>query len=392
MNYPEGFLFSAVEANLRYKNRRDLALLYIPKGAIVRGVFTTNKFQAAPVLVCKENLAKQKYIKAIMINAGQANACTGEKGLNQCWQTLKFLAQELKLSPREILPVSTGVIGELFDLSKWEAGVKILTEHLGKSDLLDVAKAIMTTDKYPKIVQTRLDLSAGTTYLWGIAKGAGMIAPNMATMLGFVLCDLDVDPLWWQEVIKKAVDKSFNRICVDGDTSTNDTVLGICSRQKKWALQEADLRKIKQAVAEICYRLAYLIVQDGEGATKVVHLKVKGAKSLKQAERVARTIATSPLVKTAFFGQDPNWGRIVAAIGRSGEEIDPQKVKVSFADIEVFARNESQLKDVDALVGPYLQKQEIEVSVDLGLGTREYWLLFSDLSVDYVRLNSDYRS
>jgi len=392
MNYPEGFLFSAVEANLRYKNRRDLALLYIPQGAIVRGVFTTNKFQAAPVLVCKENLAKQKYIKAIMINAGQANACTGEKGLNQCWQTLKFLAQELKLSPREILPVSTGVIGELFDLSKWEAGVKILTEHLGKSDLLDVAKAIMTTDKYPKIVQTRLDLSAGTTYLWGIAKGAGMIAPNMATMLGFVLCDLDVDPLWWQEVIKKAVDKSFNRICVDGDTSTNDTVLGICSRQKKWALQEADLRKIKQAVAEICYRLAYLIVQDGEGATKVVHLKVKGAKSLKQAERVARTIATSPLVKTAFFGQDPNWGRIVAAIGRSGEEIDPQKVKVSFADIEVFARNESQLKDVDAIVGPYLQKQEIEVSVDLGLGTREYWLLFSDLSVDYVRLNSDYRS
>ncbi len=392
MNYPEGFLFSAVEANLRYKNRRDLALLYIPKGAIVRGVFTTNKFQAAPVLVCKENLAKQKYIKAIMINAGQANACTGEKGLNQCWQTLKFLAQELKLSPREILPVSTGVIGELFDLSKWEAGVKILTEHLGKSDLLDVAKATMTTDKYPKIVQTRLDLSAGTTYLWGIAKGAGMIAPNMATMLGFVLCDLDLDPLWWQEVIKKAVDKSFNRICVDGDTSTNDTVLGICSRQKKWALQEADLRKIKQAVAEICYRLAYLIVQDGEGATKVVHLKVKGGKSLKQAERVARTIATSPLVKTAFFGQDPNWGRIVAAIGRSGEEIDPQKVKVSFADIEVFARNESQLKDVDALVGPYLQKQEIEVSVDLGLGTREYWLLFSDLSVDYVRLNSDYRS
>jgi len=392
MNYPEGFLFSAVEANLRYKNRRDLALLYIPKGAIVRGVFTTNKFQAAPVLVCKENLAKQKYIKAIMINAGQANACTGEKGLNQCWQTLKFLAQELKLSPREILPVSTGVIGELFDLSKWEAGVKILTEHLGKSDLLDVAKAIMTTDKYPKIVQTRLDLSAGTTYLWGIAKGAGMIAPNMATMLGFVLCDLDVDPLWWQEVIKKAVDKSFNRICVDGDTSTNDTVLGICSRQKKWVLQEADLRKIKQAVEEICYRLAYLIVQDGEGATKVVHLKVKGGKSLKQAERVARTIATSPLVKTAFFGQDPNWGRIVAAIGRSGEEIDPQKVKVSFADIEVFAQNESQLKDVDALVGPYLQKQEIEVSVDLGLGTREYWLLFSDLSIDYVRLNSDYRS
>ncbi|MDK2920934.1 MAG: glutamate N-acetyltransferase / amino-acid N-acetyltransferase [Desulfonauticus sp.] len=392
MNYPEGFLFSAVEANLRYKNRRDLALLYIPKGAIVRGVFTTNKFQAAPVLVCKENLAKQKYIKAIMINAGQANACTGEKGLNQCWQTLKFLAQELKLSPREILPVSTGVIGELFDLSKWEAGVKILTEHLGKSDLLDVAKAIMTTDKYPKIVQTRLDLSAGTTYLWGIAKGAGMIAPNMATMLGFVLCDLDVDPLWWQEVIKKAVDKSFNRICVDGDTSTNDTVLGICSRQKKWALQEADLRKIKQAVEEICYRLAYLIVQDGEGATKVVHLKVKGAKSLKQAERVARTIATSPLVKTAFFGQDPNWGRIVAAIGRSGEEIEPQKVKVSFADIEVFAQNETQLKDVDALLGPYLQKQEIEVSVDLGLGTREYWLLFSDLSIDYVRLNSNYRS
>ncbi|KUJ96708.1 MAG: Arginine biosynthesis bifunctional protein ArgJ [Desulfonauticus sp. 38_4375] len=392
MNYPEGFLFSAVEANLRYKNRRDLALLYIPKGAIVRGVFTTNKFQAAPVLVCKENLAKQKYIKAIMINAGQANACTGEKGLNQCWQTLKFLAQELKLSPREILPVSTGVIGELFDLSKWEAGVKILTEHLGKSDLLDVAKAIMTTDKYPKIVQTRLDLSAGTTYLWGIAKGAGMIAPNMATMLGFVLCDLDVAPLWWQEVIKKAVDKSFNRICVDGDTSTNDTVLGICSRQKKWALQEADLRKIKQAVAEICYRLAYLIVQDGEGATKVVHLKVKGGKSLKQAERVARTIATSPLVKTAFFGQDPNWGRIVAAIGRSGEEIDPQKVKVSFADIEVFAQNETQLKDVDALLGPYLQKQEIEVSVDLGLGTREYWLLFSDLSIDYVRLNSNYRS
>lgn len=392
MNYPEGFLFSAVEANLRYKNRRDLALLYIPKGAIVRGVFTTNKFQAAPVLVCKENLAKQKYIKAIMINAGQANACTGEKGLNQCWQTLKFLAQELKLSPREILPVSTGVIGELFDLSKWEAGVKILTEHLGKSDLLDVAKAIMTTDKYPKIVQTRLDLSAGTTYLWGIAKGAGMIAPNMATMLGFVLCDLDVDPLWWQEVIKKAVDKSFKRICVDGDTSTNDTVLGICSRQKKWALQEADLRKIKQAVEEICYRLAYLIVQDGEGATKVVHLKVKGAKSLKQAERVARTIATSPLVKTAFFGQDPNWGRIVAAIGRSGEEIEPQKVKVSFADIEVFAQNETQLKDVDALLGPYLQKQEIEVSVDLGLGTREYWLLFSDLSIDYVRLNSNYRS
>lgn len=392
MEYPQGFLFSAVEASLRYQNRKDLALIYMPKGGLVSAVFTTNKFQAAPVVVGKKNLNLSSNLKAIMINAGQANACTGEKGIEDCLFTLKLLAKELKIRPEEILPVSTGVIGEYFNLDKWKLGIEKLVNQIGKSTILDVAKAIMTTDKYPKLVFKEVNLTQGTTYLWGIAKGAGMIAPNMATMLGFVLCDLNLQEDWWKRTLKEIVDKSFNRICVDGDTSTNDTVVGLCSGQKKWDLTTQDLKKIKQALQEICFRLAYLIVQDGEGTTKVIHLRVKGAKSLHQAEQVARTIATSPLVKTAFFGQDPNWGRIVAAIGRSKVDLDIEKVRVSFGEIEVFAQNRAKLEDVDALVGPYLTGKDIQVTVDLGLGKKDYWILFSDLSLDYVRLNSDYRS
>ncbi|MDQ7033181.1 MAG: bifunctional glutamate N-acetyltransferase/amino-acid acetyltransferase ArgJ [Desulfonauticus sp.] len=388
----KGFVFATAQGGFKYSHRDDIGLIYVPEGAVWAGVFTQNKFPAAPVLIAKKRLQENSKIKAVLVNAGQANACTGERGIKDCQYTLQLLAKVFSISEKEIVPASTGVIGEFFDLTKWEKVIDKLKLNLGQADCTDFAKAILTTDRYPKLIYKEITLQQQTVPLVGIAKGAGMIAPNMATMLAFILCDLQIDPLWWQNTLSEVVDKTFNRISVDGDTSTNDTVLALASGKRNLQLSEQDLLLLKQGVYELCFELAYLIVQDGEGATKVVRLQVIGATNTKEAEQVARTISSSLLVKTAFFGEDPNWGRIVAALGRSGVSFDPDNIKIFLGKQEVFARGIPVLKDIDTFLQGYMQKKDLELTIDLGQGRACYELLFSDLSLDYVQLNGSYRS
>jgi glutamate N-acetyltransferase/amino-acid N-acetyltransferase len=360
--------------------------------AAAAGVFTSNRFQAAPVLVSQENLQTSPWARAILVNAGQANACTGEAGLIACRRTCQLSAQAFGLQPNEILPASTGVIGQGMDLSIWEQAVKSLAQSQGSDDPLGVARAMLTTDTFPKILWREISLAEGTVRLLGLAKGSGMICPNMATMLGFLCSDVDMEPAAWQEMLKHAVESSFNRISVDGDTSTNDCVLALANAESSVRPQKEELLRLGQEVTELCRELAYLIVQDAEGGTKVLCIRVSGARNTSEAEVAARTVAHSPLVKTAMFGRDPNWGRIVAALGRCGADFDPLQVRVSLAGREIFRHGTPVQADIDSLLAPFLARQEVAVDISLGQGPGEYEFLTSDLSDEYVRINAEYRS
>jgi glutamate N-acetyltransferase/amino-acid N-acetyltransferase len=355
-------------------------------------VFTTNRFLAAPVLVSKDHLQSSPWARAILVNAGQANACTGEEGLLACRQTCQLTARAFGLKAEEILPASTGVIGQGMDLSIWEKGVAALAADQEGNDPLGVARSILTTDTFPKILWREVPLSGGRVRLLGMAKGSGMICPHMATMLAFICCDVRLEPSKWQDMIRYAADRSFNRISVDGDTSTNDCLLGLANGQSGVNLKEKEVDGFREELTELCRELAYLIVQDAEGGTKVVRIRVSGARDASQAETAARTVAHSPLVKTAMFGRDPNWGRIVAALGRCGAEFDSNQVRVCIAGREVFSGGTPAQEDIDGLLAPFLARQEIPVDITLGRGVGEYEILTSDLSVDYVRINAEYRS
>ncbi|MDZ7762011.1 MAG: bifunctional glutamate N-acetyltransferase/amino-acid acetyltransferase ArgJ [Desulfovermiculus sp.] len=389
---PRGFSFLSTPAGFRYTGRKDLGLILSQTQAAAAGVFTTNRFQAAPVLVSKNHLQTSPWSRAILVNAGQANACTGEDGLQVCRRTCELTARAFDLRPEEILPASTGVIGQGMDLSVWERGVSALAADKEANDPLGVARSMLTTDTFPKILWREVSVAGGTVRLLGLAKGSGMICPHMATMLAFVCSDVHLEPGNWQEMLAHAAENSFNRISVDGDMSTNDCLLGLANGQSGVSLEGNELNLLGQELTELCQELAYLIVQDAEGGTKVVRIRVCGARDTSQAEAAARTVAHSPLVKTAMFGRDPNWGRIVAALGRCGAEFDSDQVRVSIAQREVFAGGTPVQADIDALLAPFLARQEIPVDISLGQGTGEYELLTSDLSLDYVRINAEYRS
>ena len=392
LQVPKGYLFATVSAALRYQNRDDLALILSDVPARVAAVFTKNKFQAAPILVAKKILEKKSKVRGILVNAGQANACTGETGYSNCCQTLQMVKRVFDLGEDEILPASTGVIGEQFELEKWEKAVPELKRTLGQTEPVQVARAIMTTDTFPKLSWKRLDLRDGQITFLGLAKGAGMICPDMATMLGFVLCDAQIDGNWWREALKMAVDASFNAITVDGDTSTNDCVFALANGASGVSVGQDEEDMIREALKSICQDLAYQIVQDAEGGTKVIHIHVAGAKNKTQAELVARTIGHSPLVKTALYGQDPNWGRIVAALGRSGAEFNPDQVEVRIAGITIFVQGQPVNMDIDNIMARHLRKQDVHIQVSLGEGDGEYTLLSSDLTEEYVRINACYRT
>jgi len=389
---PKGYLFATVRAGFKYQDRDDLAFIFSQSPASTAAVFTKNRFQAAPILVAKEILERKNEVRGILVNAGQANACTGEPGYKNCRQTLQMLRELLALDEDEILPASTGVIGEQFDLKKWEKAIPELKTALGQAEPVQVAKAIMTTDTFPKLSWKRLDLREGQITFLGLAKGAGMICPDMATMLGFVLCDAQVDSEWWTKSLKEAVDASFNAITVDGDTSTNDCVLALANGEAMVRVHPDEQYLVSDALKEVCQDLAYQIVQDAEGGTKVIHIQVTGAKDEAQAEVAARTIGHSPLVKTALYGQDPNWGRIVAALGRSGAEFEPDQVRVEIAGITIFAQGQPVKMDIDNILARHLRKQDVHILVCLGNGPGEYTLLSSDLTEEYVRINACYRT
>jgi len=390
----KGFQFSAVEAAVKKPGRKDLALILSEVPASACAVFTINAVKAAPVLLSRERIACGR-ARAVLVNSGNANACTGDGGMIVARETTNLVAEGLSIPVEEVQVSSTGVIGVPMPLGRIRDAIPALIEGLSSGTLDDVAQAIMTTDTFPKM-EARSAQAGGVSYsMAGIAKGSGMIMPNMATMLAFVICDAAVDPAFMERAFRRQVEVSFNSITVDGDMSTNDTCLMMANELAGNPLiqegtPEADV--FEALLHDVLLSLAKQIVRDGEGATKFVELHVTGARSDADAKRAALAVANSSLVKTAFFGQDANWGRIFAAIGYSGAEVDPTLLSLRFDDVcmakqGIFAGGDAEEKG--SLV---LRKREFSVTVDLGLGNGTATVYTSDLSHDYVSINADYRT
>jgi len=393
-----GYRFAGVHCGLKPAEALDLALLLSDCPAVAAAVFTKNRFPAAPVLYGRRQLAEGSDLRAVMINSGNANACTGHQGEVDVLTVVEVLAAALKLSPAEIFISSTGVIGEPFPVTTVLKGVEPLVsglegEALPKADLAAAARAIMTTDQVPKTVGIEIETSQGLVTLTGLAKGAGMIHPDMATMLAYLLTDAEIDRQTWQAMLQRVVDKSFNRISVDGDMSTNDTVLALANGVSGCCLTtSSDLEALEGGLLQIARELAFMIVKDGEGATKVVEIKVVRALNIDAAEKICRAVANSALVKTAFFGQDANWGRIIAAVGYAGVKINPELVNINFDQIRVVTggvRDPLYQEEDGAAV---LRQPEFMVKIDLQSGEDEFTLLTSDLTHEYISINADYRS
>lgn len=389
---PEGFLFSTVEASIKEPNRKDLALIYSKVEANIAGAFTTNKIKAAPVKLDIKKIKSGKG-QAIVINSGNANACTGKRGLEDAEEIINQIAHSLKIKPSLIYMCSTGVIGVPLPMEKIRRKIPELIRNLGKSEIENVAKAIMTTDTFPKIINKEIQIGNKTGKMVGICKGAGMICPNMATMLCFLLTDIAVERNTLNKTLREAVKLSFNRITVDGCQSTNDTVLimanGILGNSPVTKNSEL-YPSFKKAVNEITYELSKLIVKDGEGSTKLIEIEVKSANSEKDAEKAAFTIANSNLVKTAIYGNDPNWGRIMAAIGHSGIKIMEEKVDIYFGNVKIVGNGIYTGKD--KYVEKILREKEIRLIIDLKLGKSSAKVLTCDLTEDYIKTNKAYRT
>ncbi len=390
LTVPEGYEFFTHGGGLRYTGRDDLALMLSHLPAVPAGVFTRNRFQAAPVIVARERIQSFPGIRAVLVNSGQANACTGEQGVADCRRSTELVAREFSLGPEEILPASTGVIGEPLPMPALERALPGLAT--GRSGAADAARAITTTDKFPKLSGERVEVSGGETRILGLAKGAGMICPNMATMLGFVLCDALVEPGLWQEMLCSATEKSFNSITVDGDSSTNDCVLALANGAGCGDIRGKDEQDLYAALENVCRDLAHQIVQDAEGGTKVLNIRVAGAGDNQQAESAARAVGNSPLVKTAMYGNDPNWGRIVAALGRCGADFSPQEVRVFIGPLCIFEKGRPAEMDIDAAFARFLRCSQIDLYIELGSGPGEYTLQASDLTHEYVNINAEYRT
>lgn len=390
----KGFKFAAVEAAIKKAGRLDLGLIFSEIPAAVAAVFTTNKVKAAPVLLDMER-AKSGFCHAVVVNSGNANACTGEQGMDDARETARLVAEGLGIPDEATLVASTGVIGVPLPMERLRKAIPALVEGVEAATLADVAAAIMTTDTFPKL-EARAGSADGKPYtIAGIAKGAGMIMPNMATMLAFLVTDAAVDPVWLGKLFREANDASFNMISVDGDTSTNDTSVIMANGAAGNApLRDShpDAARFAELVREVLLELARQIVRDGEGATKFVTITVEGAVSTADAKRAAMAIANSSLVKTAFFGQDANWGRILAAVGYSGAEVDPGRVELRFDDVLMARDGVFAGGDAEARGSRVLQNKEFTVTVDLRLGEGRATVYTSDLSYDYVKINADYRT
>jgi len=366
--------------------RTDVALIASDRTCTAAGVFTTNQVIAAPCVVTRRHL-EQGRLRAIVVNSGNANACTGEQGERHAVMMARAAAQRIGCDPYEVAVASTGVIGVPLPVERIMKAVKGIGLRPGEWG--DVAKAIMTTDTKPKSIGVDVPLSSGTVHLRGVAKGAGMIHPNMATMLAFVMTDADVDVEALQRFTRRAAGRTFNAISVDGDTSTNDTLLVIANGASGVKPRGDDLAQFANALEGVCETLAKEIVADGEGVTKVFEVIVRGAASAEDARRAARTITTSNLVKTAIHGSDPNWGRILAAAGRSGAKVDQSCASVRIGEVVVFASGTPLPLDRDA-VRRVFDRAEVPIEVDLGLGTDAARAWGTDLSAEYVRINAEY--
>ncbi|WP_198012621.1 bifunctional glutamate N-acetyltransferase/amino-acid acetyltransferase ArgJ [Desulfovibrio sp. 3_1_syn3] len=390
---PKGFKAGAAAANFKKAGRDDLGLIISDRPCVLAGMFTQNLFKAAPVLVCREILDTFGTARAVLANSGQANACTGEEGLDNCRATQEMAAEATGLEAQEILPISTGVVGAHLKMDLWRKAVPTLAQSLGSRDAEGFTRAFMTTDAFPKFAMREVTLSGGTVRLTVMAKGAGMICPNMATMLCVALTDAAVEREPWQAMFGRAVDKTFNRVSVDGDTSTNDTILGLANGASGVAARdEADLALLEEALTAILGTVSHMLVMDGEGASKVIHISVRGARNDADAELVARSVGHSQLVKTAIYGGDANWGRIVTAVGYSGASFDPAKVGLHLCGVERFRLGRPVNDDQEEKLAELLKAKDIAVDINLGDGPGSYTFQASDLGHEYVTLNSDYRS
>lgn len=390
-----GVRLATAAAGIRYQGRDDLLLMEIAEGGSCAAVFTRNAFCAAPVTVAKEHLAKGP-VRYLLINAGNANAGTGDAGLRATRETCRLLAGMAGCAMSQVLPFSTGVIGEDLPVDSFAQAVPGLLRSLDSDRWDAAAAAIMTTDTQPKCVTRQVSMAGGAVTVTGIAKGSGMICPDMATMLAFVATDAQVPQGHLQNTLTDAVDASFNRITVDGDTSTNDACVLVASGASGIVVDGEDhgiARQFAGAVAAVCAELAEMIVRDGEGATKLVKIAVEAARDQQEARRVAYTVAHSPLVKTALFASDPNWGRILAAVGRSGvDDFEIEHVTIWLGDVCIVSNGGRDPSYTEAAGQAVMAQAEIPIRIRLRRGDAGTEILTCDLSYDYVKINAEYRS
>jgi len=388
----QGFKAAGIAAGIKKGQKKDLGLIFSQVPANAAAVFTQNKIQAAPIILAKERITSG-VCQAVIVNSGNANCCTGQAGLTDAETMARLAAYGLGIDEDMVLVSSTGVIGEPLPVDKIEAGIPELIDTLSPQGFPDFAEAIMTTDTVTKTA-TGQGIANGKEFkVTGVVKGAGMIRPDMATMLCFVCSDVDATPEVIKETLVKSTELSFNRISIDGDTSTNDTVLVLANGLSGAVIQSPDDKAAFQKVLDtVLLDLAKQLVRDGEGATKLVEIRVRGAATDSDARNIADTVAHSPLVKTAFFGEDANWGRIMGAVGRAGAAVDPDNIDVYFDDIQMVKFGMGCGKSVEAEATKVLKKAEFVVTVDLNIAEGSASVLTCDFSVDYVRINSDYRT
>jgi len=389
-----GFLFSGISAGIKKDGRRDLGLIYSEVPAQVAGLFTTNSIKAAPVQLDMERI-KGGLCQAVMVNSGNANACTGVEGLRDAKKVSSLVAKQLRIEEGLVLISSTGVIGNPLPVDKIERGIPQLGRELSPEGWMKTVEAIMTTDTFPKIEVATCRIKGRQVKLCGMIKGAGMIRPNLATMLSFLVTDASIKASLLQRILEKAAENSYNRITVDGETSTNDTVLLLANGKSSHPIlnrMDRDGEAFKSMLFEVCQGLAKSVVKDGEGATKFIEISVQGAKNREDAKRAAYAIAHSPLVKTAFFGEDANWGRILSALGHSGARINPNRTDVFFDKAPIAKNGMGVRASLEEKAAEVIKKRSFKVTVNLHQGKSQFSVLTTDLSIDYVKINASYRS
>ena len=398
LNLIEGVRFSSVCAGVKYNNRPDVMLAEICKDSAIAGVFTKSATRSAAVIDCQNKLSSVRLSSgpfAIVVNSGNSNAFTGKQGFNAVSKICSKFSKELKILETNVFTASTGVIGEPLDWEKIVAVSGELVDGLLPGGLDGAANAIMTTDTFPKGSSREVSINNKTIKISGIAKGSGMIAPDMATMLVYIFTDVRINQSLLQKIVIDLNEETFNSITVDGDTSTSDSLMVVATGKSECEIKEQNhkqLQKFKQALLEVMRDLAHQIVKDGEGASKFIEVKVSGASSFASAKRVAKSIANSPLVKTAIAGEDPNWGRIIMAIGKSGAKVDRDLLAISFGNLLVAKNGWVDPKYSEEKAAKYMQNDEILIHVDLGLGSFKSVFWICDFTQEYISINADYRS
>lgn len=395
LKLPEGFRAAGVRCGIKKPEKKELALVVSDKPCAGAGFYTRNRFAAPPIEICRRHLADFSP-RAVVINSGCANACTGDRGFSDALESARAVAMSVGCRSEEVLVASTGVIGQFLPMDKIEKGIVDATKQLSKDapSWNDAAEAIMTTDTFPKTASLRVEIQGKPVTILGMAKGSGMIHPDLATMLGFIFSDAAIEPEALRMAGESAVTNSFNRVTVDGDTSTNDTVLFLANGMAENRRIEADgtdYDVFLEALTEVCKTLARMIAKDGEGATRLIEVRVSGAKSNEDAKKTAEAVATSNLVKTAIFGRDANWGRIVCAVGYSGADFEPDKITVKVGSELIFSGGAPRITSEERL-NKILEKDEVDINIDLAAGEASTVMWTCDLTYDYVKINAEYRT